>query len=185
MSIRINNLAHWDNIYTTKKITNLSWYQEYPRQSIEMIKISNLKKNTHIIDIGSGVSSLLPELIKDNFANITALDISKQALKIAKMRLGKRSKTINWINSNILTAKLPSKSFGLWHDRATMHFLTDKEDINNYKKKVFDALKPKGYIIIMTFAKHSPDKCSGLPVKKYSIKSLSKEFLSCDLLCGR
>ena len=54
-----------------------------------------------------------------------------------------------------------------------------------YKKKIFDALKPKGYIIIMTFAENGPDKCSGLPVMKYSIKSLSKEFQSCDLLHGK
>ena len=184
MSTRKDSFAHWNNIYATKEITSLSWYQDYPYQSIEMIKLSNLKKNAHIIDVGSGVSGLIQQLITDNFVNITALDISKNALKLLKMQLADKSKIINWINSNILEAKIPTNSFELWHDRATMHFLTDKEDRNNYKKKVFDALKPKGYIIIMTFAKNGPDKCSGLPVMKYSIKSLSKEFQSCDLLHG-
>ncbi len=185
MSSRTDNFAHWDNIYATKEIINLSWYQEYPRQSIEMINISNIKKNAHIIDVGSGVCSLIKELISNNFVNITALDISKNALEMLKMQLGEKSKTVNWINSNILTAKLSSNDFELWHDRATMHFLTDKQDRINYKKKIFDSLKPKGYIIMMTFAENGPDKCSGLPVRKYSIKSLSKEFQSCDLLHGR
>ena len=182
MTTKKDNISHWDNIYATKEIATVSWYQEYPLQSIEMIKGSNLKRDAHIIDVGTGTSRLIPELIANNFVNITGLDISENALKISKMQLGEKSKKINWINSNILTAKLPSKFFTLWHDRATMHFLTNKEDISNYKKKIFESLKPNGYILIMAFEKNGPDKCSGLTVKKYSINSLSKEFKNFDLV---
>lgn len=185
MTTRKDNIFYWDNVYATKESTAVSWYQEYPLQSIETIKRINLRHDAPIIDVGSGTSNLISELIANNFVNITALDISQNALKISKMQLGENSKKINWVNSNILSAKLPSKVFAFWHDRATMHFLTSKEDISNYKKKIFDSLQPNGYILIMAFAKNGPDKCSGLPVKKYSINTLSKEFQNYDLLHGR
>ena len=185
MTTKKDHISHWDNIYATKEIATVSWHQEYPLQSIEMIKRSNLKHDAHIIDVGTGTSRLIPELIANNFVNITGLDISENALKISKMQLGEKSKKINWINSNILTAKLPSEVFALWHDRATMHFLTSKEDISNYKKKIFESLKPNGYLLIMAFAKNGPDKCSGLTVKKYSINSLSEEFQNYYLVYGR
>ena len=185
MTTRKDNIFYWDNVYATKESTAVSWYQEYPLQSIETIKRINLRHDAPIIDVGSGTSSLIPELIANNFVNITALDISQNALKISKMQLGENSKKINWVNSNILSAKLPSKVFAFWHDSATMHFLTSKKDISNYKKKIFDSLKPNGYILIMAFAENGPDKCSGIHVKKYSINTLSKEFQNYDLLHGR
>ena len=48
MSIRTNNFAHRDNIYATKEIASVSWYQEYLSQSIEM---TNINKRMLILSI--------------------------------------------------------------------------------------------------------------------------------------
>ena len=37
-------------------------------------------------------------------------------------------------------------------------------------------LKPHGHIIIATFAEDGPEKCSGLPIVRYSAESLHAEF---------
>ena len=99
--------------------------------------------------------------------------------------MGNKSRQIDWINSNILTAILPANHFDVWHDRATMHFLTDKGERNHYKNMIFDALKRKGYLIIMVFAEDGPNKCSGLPVRQFSLKDLCNEFENYDLLDGK
>tara|TARA_B100001250_G_C19750048_1_gene767269 strand:- start:810 stop:1424 length:615 start_codon:yes stop_codon:yes gene_type:complete len=181
----MNNSTHWENIYASKKAKEVSWYQELPLQSIEIINASKIDRKATIIDVGGGTSNLIAELLRNGFINITALDISNNAIKKSQFQLGSKSKHINWINSNILTANLPSKFFSFWHDRAVFHFLTDKNDRELYKLKIFEALRPKGFIAILAFAENGPKKCSGLPVQRFSISTLKDEFANnFYLVCG-
>ena len=45
---------HWEIIYETKKLNEVSWFQKYPTDSIELIKSLNLNLNANIIDVGAG-----------------------------------------------------------------------------------------------------------------------------------
>ena len=47
---------HWENIYQTKNIDGVSWYQETPHESIELIKKFSTTDSDMIIDIGCGKS---------------------------------------------------------------------------------------------------------------------------------
>ena len=98
----MNNSTHWENIYASKKAKEVSWYQELPLQSIEIINASKIDRKATIIDVGGGTSNLIAELLRNGFINITALDISNNAIKKSQFQLGSKSKHINWINSNIL-----------------------------------------------------------------------------------
>ena len=70
----------------------------------------------------------------------------------------------------------PSFEFSLWHDRATFHFLTEKEDIKKYIKLVEKAIKTDGFLIIATFSNRGPLKCSGLEITQYSEETLHRLF---------
>ena len=73
---------HWENIYQkTKKIDGVSWYQETPNESIELIKEFSTSNSDTIIDIGCGKGFLADNLLKLNYENITLVDISLNALK--------------------------------------------------------------------------------------------------------
>jgi hypothetical protein len=61
----------------------------------------------------------------------------------------------------------------VWHDRAVFHFLTDREDQTLYIARLRQTLKVDGSVIIATFALNGPEKCSGLPIIRYSAETLS------------
>lgn len=162
---------HWEKVYSTKEPHEVSWTQELPKTSIDFFHSLHLKKDASIIDIGGGDSKLVDTLLLEGYTNITVLDISEKALEKAKKRLGENAKKVKWIVSDILEFK-PTMHYQMWHDRATFHFLTTKEQINSYMEKVRNAVNT--YLIIGTFSDKGPDKCSGLNVHQYTEEELQK-----------
>lgn len=164
---------HWENIFGTKTPKEVSWTETYPKNSVDFIDALNLDTKLPVIDIGGGDSRLVDVLLEKGYKDISVLDISSKALDRTKKRLGVNSKNISWIVCDILDFK-PKKKYALWHDRASFHFLTSPEDINSYKKIVNQWVNK--YLVLGTFSKEGPLKCSGLPVTQYSCDSISKSF---------
>jgi len=170
----ITRFQHWENIYSTKELHEVGWYQRVPVTSLEMIKDLNLPKSANIIDIGGGDSFLAPILLSEGYTNITVLDLSAKAIERAKHRLGDDATKIEWIVSDILAFK-PNKKYDCWHDRAAFHFLTKKDEIEKYVSISAETIKSNGQMIIGTFSLLGPKECSNLPIKQYS-KELLKEL---------
>ncbi len=140
---------------------------------MDFIHSFGLSKTAKIIDIGGGDSKLADYLLDEGFENITVLDISSKALDKAKERLGDRAEKINWIISDITEFK-PKITFDVWHDRATFHFLTTREQIAKYMETARSSVS--GFLTIGTFSDNGPDKCSGLQIKQYSEETLTAEL---------
>lgn len=166
---------HWENIYQTKQLTEVSWYQPTPETSLDMIQQTGILKDAKIIDIGGGDSFLADHLLDLGYEDISVLDISEAAIERAKKRLGERAKLVKWIVSDI-TRFNPSEKYDCWHDRAAFHFLTDENEIKQYVKTVSECISKGGDLIIGTFSDKGPEKCSGIPIKQYTENSLEKQF---------
>lgn len=165
----------WDNVYGSKSEKEVSWFQENPAKSLELIEELNLAPNDGVIDIGGGDSHLMDHLLMKGFRNLSVLDISSTALEKAKARLGDRASLVKFIASDI-TKFDPVEKYKLWHDRATFHFLTSLEDVEKYLKIANRAVADDGYLIVSTFSKTGPEKCSGLPISQYSDVDLKALF---------
>ena len=177
---------HWEHIYSTKQLNEVSWYQPTPETSLNFIKELNIPKTASIIDIGGGDSFLVDNLLELGYQNITVLDISKKAIERAKLRLGKQSKQIKWIEADASDFN-PTENYDLWHDRAAFHFLTDENEIENYLKSAKKGIKKEGSMIIGTFSTDGPKKCSGIEITQYSEDSLPEIFsdftkLNCQII---
>jgi 2-polyprenyl-3-methyl-5-hydroxy-6-metoxy-1,4-benzoquinol methylase len=172
----MNRKAHWESIYSSKAPTEVSWYQEYPKRSLELISDTGIGIDAHIIDVGGGASTLVDGLLDSGFRNITVLDISATALDQTKARLGERGKAVTWLEADITRVTLPHHEYDLWHDRAVFHFLTTAEARESYVNAVRHSLKPNGHIIVATFAPDGPTRCSGLDIVRYSPDELHDEF---------
>ena len=61
----------------------------------------------------------------------------------------------------------------IWHDRAVFHFLMSPGDRACYVTNLRRTLKRGGAAIIATFAPDGPERCSGLPVARYSPETLA------------
>jgi ubiquinone/menaquinone biosynthesis C-methylase UbiE len=167
----MNRKEHWEKVYSTKELREVSWYQPNPKASLDFIAGFNLPKDASIIDIGGGDSFLTDRLLDSGFTNITVLDISEAAINRAKQRLGNKAGMIKWIVSDI-TEFDPTSSYDFWHDRATFHFLTTTEEIEKYIGIAAKAVKGNGKMLIGTFSENGPEQCSGLLVKQYSEETL-------------
>lgn len=166
---------HWENVYQNKTTQQVSWTQTIPKTSLDLIAQFDLNKSSRIIDVGGGDSNLVDFLIDEGYEDISVLDISSKAIDRAKNRLGDKGQKIHWIVSNILDFK-PKKKFDVWHDRAAFHFLTTKKDIEQYVKTVSQFAN---HIVLGTFSKNGPLKCSGLPISQYDSEDL-KALLESD-----
>lgn len=173
--MQFQNKDHWENIYRTKSEDEVSWFQPYPKTSMEFVKLFNLPLSANIIDIGGGDSHFVDALLDKGFKNIYVLDISANAIERAKQRLGDRAFKVQWIVSDI-TEYEPLVQFDFWHDRAAFHFLTTEDKIYKYVSIAEDAIKKDGYLILGTFSENGPTKCSGLEIRQYSEASMSARF---------
>ncbi len=167
--------AHWEQIYHSKALSEVSWYQPVPQTSIDLITKYAAAKNAKIIDVGGGDSHLVDHLLKLGYSNITVLDISSKAIDRAKKRLGSEAQKVTWIVSDITDFK-PTETYDVWHDRAAFHFLVEQNDINAYKNTLNNNLSPNGFSIIGTFSKSGPKKCSGISIKQYSEATMVDTF---------
>lgn len=167
---------HWETIYQTKELKDVSWFQQKPSTSIELIEESAISKTAKIIDIGGGDSFLADYLLENGYTDITVLDISEKAIERAKHRLGEKANKIKWIVADVANFHLTEK-YDLWHDRAAFHFLTKDAEIENYLTSVTSGLATEGVIIIGTFSEEGPEKCSTLEIKQYNEEMLTNTFL--------
>ncbi len=166
---------HWEQVYRQKPDETLSWFQPRPEISLDLIHAAGLRKTEALIDVGGGASRLVDQLQAEGFTDLTVLDIAEQALIAARTRLGNSASQVHWIAADV-TAWQPGRSYRLWHDRAVFHFLTDPAERAAYRKNLQAALTPGGTAIIASFAPDGPERCSGLPVQRYSPGTLAAEL---------
>ncbi len=171
----MNKKEHWENVFSTKQETEVSWYQQYPKTSIDLIKNLQVPFNAKIIDVGGGDSYLIDALLALGYTNLYLLDISSNAIDRIKNRLGAQASKVTFIVSDILDF-VPNDSFDVWHDRASFHFLTDKQDIEKYVLVVSNAINTDGKLIIGTFSENGPKKCSGLEISQYNEETITQLF---------
>ena len=166
---------HWNSIYSTKKLNQVSWYQPIPQVSLDFIESLNFSKDAPILDVGGGDSFLCDNLIELGYSNITVLDISDVAIQRAKRRLGNDANKVSWIVSDILNFE-PKEKYAIWHDRAVFHFLRENENINKYLNSLLEGLVENGRMILGAFAENGPTRCCALDVKRYSFEDFNNLF---------
>jgi hypothetical protein len=166
---------HWNSLYSSKKLEEVSWYQKIPQTSLDFIFDANLSKDDAIIDIGGGDSFLVDNLINAGFTNLTVLDISKLAIDRAKFRLGNNAKKVKWIVCDVRNF-ISKKKYVLWHDRAVFHFMKNSRDIKEYYRNLLNRVVDASIVVLGTFSENGPDRCCALDVCKYSINELSLLF---------
>ncbi len=163
---------HWDSVYASKKENELSWTQVEPALSLALI--AEVCPSGRVIAVGGGLSPLA-ERLADRGYTVTVLDISGAALARARERAPKHAARIQWIEADV--TRMPDLgTHDVWHDRALFHFLIDAADRAAYVALLKRTIPMGGYAVIATFAPDGPEKCSGLPVRRYDAAALQAEL---------
>lgn len=163
--------AHWDRVYRSKGEREVSWFEESPALSRDLIRAAGIDDKAAIVDIGGGASRLVDALLDEGFADVTVLDLSPAALATAQARLGAHSSKVHWLVADV-TSWDPPRLYDVWHDRAVFHFLTQAQERAAYAERALRGVRPGGQLIIGTFAPDGPERCSGLPVVRHDAASI-------------
>jgi len=165
---------HWDTIFSDTEDSKLGWYEKKSTQTLNLLnQIPSLEGSTAFLP-GAGTSVLIEELLSKSM-KLVLNDISVEALNLVKQRLGNQSEEITWVCQDIAQPFQDSlPDVDLWIDRAVLHFLTDKKDINGYFNNLKSLVKTGGYALFAEFSKSGARKCAGLKLHRYSVEEISE-----------
>jgi SAM-dependent methyltransferase len=166
---------HWDAVYERKAASEVSWYEPRPEKSLELIRATGVGTADPVIDVGGGASVLVDELLAAGYGDLTVLDISASVLARLRDRLGLRTSSVALLHQDV-TAFRPKRQYALWHDRAVFHFLIQQEARQRYLDSLRDGVRLAGHVIIATFGPSGPERCSGLPTRRYDAAMLAAEI---------
>ena len=172
---RLDAKDHWEEFYHSTSPGKVSWYQENPATSLDFIEKTGLPKEAPILDVGSGASTLVDQLLLRGYRNLALLDVSTKALLLTRQRLGGKATGVAWHHGDVTRYSLPGQ-YSLWHDRAAFHFLVDPSDRRAYVTSLRQGLRPQGHLILATFAVGGPTRCSGLDVTQYDTQKITTEL---------
>lgn len=162
---------HWQQVYTTQAAERVSWFEAVPSSSLKMIEELGLPADAAIIDIGGGASRLAQELVERGHSDLTVCDISAESLRKARKDFSDADQ-VTWIEADVRDHDF-SRRFAVWHDRAVFHFMVSAADRTAYVATLRSSLQPGGHLILATFGPQGPERCSGLPVHRYSAQELA------------
>lgn len=158
-----DRVAHWDGVYRAKGVDEVSWYQADAGPSLALVDALGVDPDAGVVDVGAGASPFLASLGRRGFTDLTAVDLSPTALEALAAAAG--GVEVTCVSADV-TEWDPGRTFGLWHDRAVLHFLVDEDDRSAYLATLRRVV-PAGAVILATFAPDGPEQCSGLPVRRY------------------
>ncbi len=168
---------HWNNIYQSRKVNTLGWYEKKPTPCLSLLAKCNIDKDDPVLDVGAGASTFIDSLLEEKYTNIIALDISKKALDKLKERLGKeKASKVKWIIDDITNPVYITKfeNIAVWHDRAVLHFFLKESQIQTYFSTLKKVVRKGGYAVIAAFSLQGAKKCSGLNIKNYDCNMLTE-----------
>lgn len=163
---------HWNRLYESWNPAEHSWYESQARRSLQLIRETGVPADSPILDVGGGASVLPDDLLRAGYTDLTVVDLAPAALARSRARLGRAAERVTWIAADV--AAFPCRRrYAVWHDRATLHFLLDPREQEQYVSVLRTALAPHGHVILATFGPEGPTRCSGLAVKRYSTAMLA------------
>lgn len=173
---------HWNDIYRSKPADSVSWYQADVSASLELVRACGTEPSEPVVDVGAGASLLVDGLLNAGFSDVTVLDLSSEALAVTHARLQAAGALgveprVHEVVADV-TTWVPPRPYAVWHDRAVFHFLVEPEQRAAYRSTLGAALRPGGHAVVATFSLEGPERCSNLPVQRYSAESLAAELAS-------
>ncbi len=174
---KINDKNHWETVYSKYDHTELGWFEENPKPSLNLIELCELNSDAVLLNVGAGATTLVDKLIDLKYTNIIATDISEKALRVLTDRISS-NKNVKTISDDLTNPTVLKKmeAVDLWHDRAVLHFFIEEKDQDTYFELLKSKVKLNGYAILAMFNFEGATKCSGLPIKQYDAKLLAEKL---------
>ena len=164
---------HWNAIFSSKTDPKLGWYERDAAQTLQFLDLIPENHTATIFLPGAGTSVLVDELLSRG-SRLILNDISDEALKKLKNRIGNNQDGVTWLHHDIskpIPDGLPQAD--IWIDRAVLHFLLDEAEIEGYFRNLRSLLRQGGVALLAEFSTTGASKCAGLDLHRYSVEELT------------
>ena len=167
---------HWNAIFSTKADLELGWYERDATQTLKFLDLIPESRTATIFLPGAGTSVLVDELLSRG-SRLILNDISDEALKQLKKRIGHHGDRVTWLHHDI-SKPIPDglPQVDIWIDRAVLHFLLDEAGIEGYFRNLRSLLRQGGYALLAEFSTTGAPKCAGLDLHRYSVEELTERL---------
>ncbi|GAB1309677.1 class I SAM-dependent methyltransferase [Urechidicola sp. KH5] len=170
---------HWQQVYANTPPEKTGWYQAEASESLLLLSKCNIDKDAHILNVGTGASNFVNQVLDAGYTNVSVNDIAASALEVLQSRIPEEQLEYVRFIEDDLTAPTVLKDIApvaVWHDRAVLHFFREAHEQQAY----FDLLKSKvqagGYVIIAEFNLEGALKCSGQELHRYDRNMIAAQL---------
>lgn len=175
----MDSKSHWNTVYESKEDSELGWFEEHPKTTLDLIEKTSLPKDAMILNVGAGTTTLVDVLIEKGYTNIIASDISEIAMQKLKERIVETYKhEITCIVDDLTNSSKLDKlsNIDLWIDRAVLHFFLEETAQKAYFNIIKKTITLNGYVLIAVFSLDGADTCSRLPLYKYNTEMIAERL---------
>jgi SAM-dependent methyltransferase len=112
----------WEKVYSKWTLARIPWHSDSPdKELVELIEGGTLSLGS-ALDVGCGAGTDAIYLASKG-SNVTAIDVSREAIRIARDRAEKAGARVNFIVGDFLGTEFDNESFDFVNDRGCFHHM--------------------------------------------------------------
>jgi ubiquinone/menaquinone biosynthesis C-methylase UbiE len=162
---------------------------DYGRPCDQLAGFVNENKPCRALDVGCGTGTDAIFLAKNGF-NVSAIDISEEAIKIARSKAEKSGATVDFRVADVLNIPFETETFEFVNDNGCFHQL-DKTVWESFVKEVSRVMKTKARYLMKCFSDKEPPnprithRISKETIRQYFSESFNILYIRPIIIEGR
>jgi ubiquinone/menaquinone biosynthesis C-methylase UbiE len=160
---RLKNPPDWETIYSERNLPYIPWNSDKP--DLELVELIESKKilPSYVLDVGYGTGTDAIYLASKG-SSVTAIDISREAIRIAAARAEKAGVKVNFIVGDFLEVELENERFDFVNDRGCFHIMSPLRR-DDFVEKVSRLLKSQGSYYLRCWSDKQEFETEGTPYR--------------------
>jgi SAM-dependent methyltransferase len=165
----------WEVIYSEHGLAEIPWHSDEPDQElIDLIENKQIEPDS-VLDVGCGAGTDALYCASKG-CKVTAIDVSHEAIRIARERAGKAGLEINFTAGNFVDVEFQNESFDFINDRGFFHHI-DPGRREKVAVKINSLLKSNGYYYLRCWSDKEEESVRGpYRISKDEIKNTFSKF---------
>lgn len=136
--------TNWDQRYTEG---NTPWDSGIPSTKLKQFLSAGFVKRGQVLELGCGTGTNAIYLAQSGF-QVTAVDISGVAIKMAREKAQKAGVSITFLQSDVTSFRYDGPAFPFVFDRGTYHVVRNV-NLEGFQKTLCAVVEPGGFYLVL------------------------------------
>jgi len=167
----------WEKVYSEYGLAQIPWHSDKPDQEfMELIEDRDVKP-CRVLDVGCGAGTDAIYLASKG-SDVTAIDVSHEAIRIAKEKAGQMGVKVNFIAGNFLDVEFDD-SFDFVNDRGCFHHM-DPSDRESFAARIDGVLKSNGLYYLRCWSDKEEREGGAYKISKDIMDSIFSKYFDVE-----